>query len=313
MPLKAFCTARFSSAISAWVPIQRGCDHRCTYCIVPYVRGPEKNRAAGEVLREIQELADTGITEVILLGQTVNSYRWESWSFARLLRAAARTPGIRRVRFLSPHPNDVTEDLVEAMAEEEAVCEHLHLPLQAGADRTLKRMLRRHTVREYMDKVEMLRAAIPEIALSTDIIAAFPGETRDEFEGTLDVLREVGYDDVFTYRFSPRDGTPATRLPAEDAVPDDEARRRLDELIEVARQVQSQVSAHDVGRVDEVLVEKTGRHPGTVFGKTRRGKAVAFPGDPSLIGSYRQVKLVSTTGATFGGEEVQVATVVGSA
>jgi len=176
--------------------------------------------------------------------------------------------------------------------------------LQAGSDRTLKRMLRRHTIPEYLEKVDMLRTAIPEIALSTDIIAAFPGETTAEFDETLHLLRSIQFDDVFTYRFSPRDGTPATRFPAEDAVPEDEGRRRLDELIEVARKVQAEVSARDVGRVDEVLVEKLGRDAGFVFGKTRRGKAVTFCADASSIGSYRMVRLDRTTGATFIGSEV---------
>ena len=295
---------RRTSAISAWVPIQRGCDHRCTYCIVPYVRGPEKNRAAREVLEEVASLAAGGVTEVNLLGQTVNSYRSDTWSFPRLLRAVARTDGIRRVRFLSPHPNDVTEELVRVMADEASVCEHLHLPLQAGSDRTLKRMLRRHTVAEYLEKVDMLRTAIPDLAITTDLIVAFPGETEAEFEATLDVVRTVRFDDAFTYRFSPRDGTPATRLPASDTVSDEEGQRRLERLIEVARGIQSEISATEVGRVEEVLVEKEGRYDGTLLGRTRRGKAVAFPGDPASIGTYLTVRLDDTTGATFMGSEV---------
>jgi tRNA-2-methylthio-N6-dimethylallyladenosine synthase len=176
---------RRNSGISAWVPIQRGCDHRCTYCIVPYVRGPEKNRKPTEVLNEIAGLAGEGVTEVTLLGQTVNSYRYDAWAFPELLKAVARVPGIRRVRFTSPHPNDVTPELVEVMATEPAVVEQLHLPVQAGSNRTLKRMLRRYTVESFLEKVEWVRAAIPDIALSTDVIVAFPGETEEEFEETL--------------------------------------------------------------------------------------------------------------------------------
>src|SRR5690606_35799571 len=179
---------RRQSRVSAWVPVQRGCDYRCTYCIVPYVRGPEKNRAPENVLEEVRRVVEDGIPEVVLLGQTVNSYRHEDWDFARLLRAVARVDGIRRVRFTSPHPNDVTPELVEVMATEPTVCKQLHLPVQAGHNRTLKRMLRRYTVETFLDRVRMVREAIPGIALSTDIIVAFPGETREEFEATLDLV-----------------------------------------------------------------------------------------------------------------------------
>ena len=233
---------RRASRISAWVPVQRGCDHRCTFCIVPYVRGPEKNRKPGEVLWEIKEIADSGVTEVTLLGQTVNSYEADGQSFPDLLRSVARVPGIRRVRFTSPHPNDVTTDLLDVMAEETAVCEQLHLPLQAGSDRTLRRMLRRYTVEGFLEKVDLARAVIPDIGLSTDVIVAFPGETHDELQETLEVMRTVRFDDAYTYRYSPREGTPATRFPAADFVPDGEAQERLQRLIEVHRAIQAEIN-----------------------------------------------------------------------
>ena len=239
---------------SAWVPIQRGCDHRCTYCIVPYVRGAEKNRAAAEILAEVRGLADRGVTEVTLLGQTVNSYAWEDVTFPSLLRQVARVDGIRRVRYTSPHPNDVSEELVEVMAEEPAVCEHLHLPAQAGNDRTLRRMLRRYTVDSLLGKIDLVRSALPDIALSTDIIVAFPGETDDEFRDTLDLMRTVRFHEAYTYKYSARDGTPATRLPAEDFIDADEAQARLAELIEVARGIQAEINEGEVGRVEEVLI-----------------------------------------------------------
>ncbi len=292
---------RRSSSVAAWVPIQRGCDHRCTFCIVPYVRGPEKNRDPDELLAEIRGIAESGVTEVTLLGQTVNSYRYGDWSFSRLLSAVARVDGIRRVRFTSPHPNDVTADLVEVMAREPAVCEQLHLPLQSGNDRTLKRMLRRYTVDSFLEKVDMVRTAIPDIALSTDVIVGFPDETDAEFRDTLELMRQVRFDDAFTYKYSPRDGTPATRMPREWFVDDAVAQARLEELIEVARGIQSEINHGEVGRVEEVLVEKDARDPGHVLGRTRRNKVVAFPGDPHWFGSYRRVVLDSTTGATFGG------------
>jgi len=292
---------RRTSSVAAWVPIQRGCDHRCTFCIVPYVRGPEKNRNPDAVLAEVADLPGKGIREVTLLGQTVNSYRAGNWTFPRLLRAVARTPGIRRVRFTSPHPNDVTPELVEVMASEEAVCEQLHLPLQAGNDRTLKRMLRRHTVSEFMEKVDMVRSAVPDMALSTDLIVAFPGETDAEFRDTLSVVRRVRFDDAFTYRFSPRDGTPATRFPLEDRVPEAEAKARLSELIEVTRGIQAEINRSEVGRVEEVLLEKPGREEGFMMGRTRRNKVVVVPAEASLAGTYVNAELVETTGATFVG------------
>ncbi len=290
---------------SAWIPIQRGCDHRCTFCIVPYVRGGEKNRSATEVVDEVRRLAEGGVSDVTLLGQTVNSYAWEDWSFPDLLRAVARVDGIRRVWFTSPHPNDVTPRMVEVMATEPAVCEQLHLPAQSGSNRTLKRMLRRYTVETFLEKVDMVRAAIPDVSLSTDIIVGFPGETDEEFRATLDLMRTVRFDDAFTYRYSPRDGTPATRLPAEDFLPDDVAQARLEELIEVRLEIQREINQGEVGRVEEVLVEKEARGEGQILGRTRRNKVVAFPGDPAAIGSYTTVRLERTTGATFVGREVE--------
>lgn len=303
---------RRRSTISAWVPIQRGCDHRCTFCIVPYVRGPEKNRDPRLVLDEVRSIVDGGITEVTLLGQTVNSYEAEGTTFPELLRAVARVPGVRRVRFTSPHPNDVTEELIEVMAEEPAVCEQLHLPVQSGNDRTLKRMLRRYTVETVLEKVAMVRAGVPDIALSTDVIVAFPGETHSEFEDTLDLMREVRFDDAFTYRYSPREGTPATRLPADQFIPDEEGQARLDELIRVSRAIQAEINEGEVGRTEEVLVERKAKREGQLMGRTRRAKAVAFESSPDRIGEYARVRLDGTTGPTFHGTAVHVAEPAGA-
>jgi tRNA-2-methylthio-N6-dimethylallyladenosine synthase len=296
---------RRTSRISAWVPVQRGCNHRCTFCIVPYVRGPEKNRAPENVLEEIRGIAEQGITEVVLLGQTVNSWTWGEWQFPQLLRAAARVDGIRRVRFTSPHPSDVTPELVEVMATEPAVCKQLHLPAQSGHDRTLKRMLRRYTVAGYLETVELVRAAIPGIALSTDIIVAFPGESDDEYQATLDLMRSVRFDDAFLYKYSPREGTPATRLPRDQFIPADVAQARLERLIEVQRAIQAEINAGEVGRIVEVLVEREAKSPDDLLGRTDSYKVAAFPGDPALIGKYVRLQLVSTTGATFRGVLVE--------
>jgi tRNA-2-methylthio-N6-dimethylallyladenosine synthase len=295
---------RRTSRVSAWVPVQRGCDYRCTYCIVPYVRGPEKNRDPERVVDEVRGIAAQGITEVVLLGQTVNSWKGEGWRFSRLLRAVARVDGIRRVRFTSPHPNDVTDDLIEVMAEEPAVCRQLHLPVQSGHDRTLRRMLRRYTVASYMAKVERLRAAIPGIALSTDVIVGFPGETTDEYEATLDLVRAVRYDDAFLYKYSEREGTPATRLPRDQFVAADVAQERLERLIALHRRVQAEINAAEVGRVVDVLVEREARSDGDLLGRTESAKVAAFPGEASLIGRYLRVRLTATTGATFQAERV---------
>ncbi len=295
--------AKRASAVSAWVPIQRGCNYRCTYCIVPYVRGDEKNRDPRAILDEVRALAEQGVPEVVLLGQTVNSYEHGDWNFPRLLREVARTDGIRRVRFTSPHPNDFTRELVGVMATEPEVCEQLHLPVQSGSNRTLKRMLRRYTVEEYMEKVEWVREAIPGIALSTDVIVAFPGETEAEYEETLRLMRDVRFDEAYMYRYSPRDGTPATRLPAEQFIPEAEGQERLLGLINMQRQIMLEVNQAWVGRTVEVLVEKEGRRGG-VQGRTESNKTVNLEGTPDLIGSFVDVTLTSTTGATFNAERM---------
>ncbi len=305
---------RRRSTVTAWIPIQRGCNHRCTFCIVPYVRGSEKNRDPEEVLAETRQVARDGITEVTLLGQTVNSYRWggagagggagngADWSFARLLQAVARVPGIRRVRFTSPHPNDVTEELVEVMAREETVCEQFHLPVQSGSNRVLRRMLRRYTAESFMEKVALIRAALPGVALSTDVIVAFPGESEDDFEETLALLREVRFDDAFTYKYSPRDGTPATRLPARQFIGDEVGQQRLERLIATTRAIQKEINRGEVGRTEELLIERAARSEGMVLGRTRRAKAVVVQGSEDDIGRYVTARLTRTTGPTFVGE-----------
>src|SRR5919109_4877063 len=212
-----FTPLRFEG-VRAWIPVQRGCDYKCTYCIVPMTRGPERSRKLADVVRETEEVAAQEITEVTLLGQTVNSYHDGEHDFADLLRAVGAVGGIRRVRFTSPHPNDFSDRVIAAMAETPTVCEHVHLPMQSGSSRTLKRMLRRYTRETYLKCVERLRSAIPGLALTTDFIVGFPGETDEDFEETLSAVREVGFDDAFTFKFSPREGTPATRMPAEWAV-----------------------------------------------------------------------------------------------
>ncbi|WP_419949232.1 tRNA (N6-isopentenyl adenosine(37)-C2)-methylthiotransferase MiaB [Candidatus Palauibacter sp.] len=290
--------------VSAWITVQRGCDHRCTFCIVPYVRGGEKNRAPEAILAETRRAVADGFSEVVLLGQTVNSYRAGDWDFATLLRAVSRVDGIRRVRFTSPHPNDVTPDLLGVMAEEAAVCRQLHLPVQSGSNRVLKRMVRRYTAEAFLARVEATRREVPGIALSTDVIVGFPGETEADFAATLDLMRSVRFDDAYLYRYSKREGTPATRFPAADFVSDEVSGERLEHLIGVHRAIQREINESEVGSEREVLVEREARSPGDVLGRTEQNKVVAFPGDPTVIGDYMGVRLTGTTGATFMGERL---------
>src|SRR5256885_6124420 len=203
---------------SAFVTVQRGCDYRCTFCIVPMTRGPERSRKLADVVREVEGLVARGTTEVTLLGQTVNSYHDGEHDFADLLRAVGGVAGIRRLRFTSPYPTDFSQRVLAAMAQTPPVCEHVHLPVQSGSNRVLRRMLRRYTRERYLEVAAALRHAVPGIALTTDIIVGFPGETEQDFEETVSLVREVRFDDAYTFKYSPRDGTPAVKL--KDRVPD---------------------------------------------------------------------------------------------
>jgi tRNA-2-methylthio-N6-dimethylallyladenosine synthase len=294
-------SARRFEGVRAWIPVQRGCDYKCTYCIVPMTRGPERSRRLADVVREAREIAEHGTTEVTLLGQTVNSYHDGEHDFADLLRAVGAVPGIRRLRFTSPHPNDFSDRVIAAMAEVPSVCEHVHLPMQSGSTRTLRRMLRRYSREGYMDCVARLRAAVPSLAITTDIIVGFPGESDAEFEETISAVREVGFDDAFTFIFSARDGTPATRLPASMMVSADESRDRLQRLIEVVRDGARARNLALLGSRHEVLFERPSRRGTLLQGRTRQHRTVLVPGGASLIGQYRVVELTGTTGSTFTG------------
>lgn len=297
-------TPRRFDGVKAWIPVQRGCDYKCTYCIVPTTRGPERSRQLQEVMRETESVVASGISEIVLIGQTVNSYFDGVYDFADLLRAVGGVPGVKRLRFTSPHPNDFSERVIRAMAETESVCEHVHLPMQSGSSRTLKRMLRRYTRERYMDCVDELRAAIPNVALTTDIIVGFPGETEADFEETLSAVRSVGFDEAYTFKFSPRDGTPATRFPATETVSDEIASDRLARLISTIRSASRERNLKLLGERREVLVEKLARRGSLLQSRTRDFKTVMIPGDPSLIGRYLTVELTGTTGSTFIGRAV---------
>ena len=298
-------TPRRFDRVKAWIPVQRGCDYRCTYCIVPTTRGAERSRQLSDVVREVEAVAAEGISEVVLLGQTVNSYHDGCADFATLLRAVGRVNGIRRVRFTSPHPNDFSDAVIAAMAEVETVCEHVHLPMQSGSTRVLRRMLRRYTRDGYLECVSRLRDAIPGLCLTTDIIVGFPGETDEDFRETLSAVEAVGFDDAFTFKFSPREGTPATRLPESDTVPDEIATDRLARLIALVRSGARRRNLGLLGQRREVLVERTARRGDLLQARTRDFKTVLIPGEESMIGRYFTVELTGTTGSTFTGSPVR--------
>jgi tRNA-2-methylthio-N6-dimethylallyladenosine synthase len=290
--------------VKAWIPVQRGCDYKCTYCIVPTTRGPERSRQLADVVRETTAVVAEGMSEVVLLGQTVNSYTDGVHDFADLLRAVGGVPGIRRLRFTSPHPNDFSDRVIAAMAETAAVCEHVHLPMQSGSTRTLRRMLRRYTREGYVECVRRLRDAIPGLALTTDVIVGFPGETDEDFEETLSVVREIGFDDAFTFKFSPRDGTPATRFPESETVPDEIASDRLSRLVDTVRTATRGRNLQLLGTRHEILIEKAARRGELLQGRTRDFKTILVPGDETMIGSYAHVVITGTTGFTFTGAPI---------
>ena len=299
-------TPRRFDKVKAWIPVQRGCDYRCTYCIVPTTRGSERSRRLQDVVRETEAVVAEGMTEVVLLGQTVNSYNDGTHDFADLLRAVGTVPGIRRVRYTSPHPNDFSDRVIAALAEVPTVCEHVHLPMQSGSSRMLKRMLRRYTREGYFECVEKLRTAIPNVTLTTDIIVGFPGETDEEYEETLSAVREIGFADAFTFIFSPRDGTPATRMPAELTVPAEVASERLQRLVDTVRGATRARNMGLLGTRHEVLVEREAkRGESMLMTRTRDFKTVLVPGDGSMLGQYLTVEITGTTGSTFTGAVVR--------
>src|SRR5881394_1042001 len=286
-----------SSQVSAFVTVQRGCDYRCTFCVVPMTRGPERSRKLADVVGEVGRLAETGTTEVTLLGQTVNSYHDGKHDFADLLRAVGAVDGIQRLRFTSPYPTDFTPRVLDAMATTPAVCEYVHLPVQSGSSRTLRRMLRRYDRERYVDVVAALRAAVPGVALSTDIIVGFPGETEADFQETLSLVEQVAFDDAYTFKYSVREGTPAVRI--KDHVPEELKTARIGRLIELVRRIARRKNIGLVGTTHEVLVEGPAKRGALLQARTRTNKIALLEGPAAWIGTYRRVRLTGTTGSTF--------------
>jgi tRNA-2-methylthio-N6-dimethylallyladenosine synthase len=306
---RAFAAAlpeRRERRFQAWVQVSMGCNSVCSYCIVPAVRGRETSRRQGEVLAEVHRLAEEGVREVTLLGQNVNSYgRDVGSSFAELLRAVDSVDGIDRIRFTSPHPKDFRRDVIAAMADCAAVCEHAHLPLQSGSSRVLKAMRRTYSRERYLRLVDDLRTGIPDLALTTDIIVGFPGETEDDFRETLEVVEEVGFDGAFTFVYSPRAGTEAAAMA--DQVPDEVKRDRIERLVEVVQRVAAEQNAQRIGRVEEVLVEGPSRHEQQLLrGRTRRNTTVNFSGK-AAPGELVPVEIAGATSTTLSGTHLAAA------
>ena len=285
--------SRRKSAWHAWVSISIGCNNSCTFCIVPAVRGKEVSRRLGDIVSEVESLVDEGVVEVTLLGQNVNSYGRDldgTPMFSRLLRALNEVDGLERVRFTSPHPKDFRADTVAAMADCGVVCEHIHLPVQAGSDRMLRRMKRAYTRKSYLDKVQMVRAAIPGVAISTDIIVGFPGETDDEFDETLSLVSEARYDAAFTFQYSARPMTAAADMDGQ--VPKMIVQERFERLTALQDTVSLERNRRHLGEIHEVIVEGASKkNPTRLSGRTRHNKLVHFRSDGARDGSFRSVRI----------------------
>lgn len=274
----------------ASIPIMYGCNNFCTYCIVPYVRGRERSRRAENILEDVRSVAKDGYREVMLLGQNVNSYSSDGISFPQLLHMVCRVDGIERIRFMTSHPKDLSDELIDAIASEPKICKQLHLPVQAGSDKVLKMMNRKYTCDEYLALVQKVKEKIPDIVLTTDIIVGFPGETDEDFECTLDVLRKVEYDTIFSFIYSKRVGTPAADMP--DVMTDEEKHKNFDRLLEVQNKISARKNDEYLGRTEIVLVEgESKNNPETLTGRTEGGKVVNFLGDKSQTGRFVKVKI----------------------
>lgn len=285
------------------VNIMFGCNNFCSYCIVPYVRGRERSRQPEDILAELQKLVSEGVVEVMLLGQNVNSYGKtleHPVTFAQLLRQIEEIEGLRRIRFMTSHPKDLSEELIQVMRESKKICHHLHLPVQSGSTRILKVMNRRYTKEQYLELVERIREAVPDISLTTDIIVGFPGESEEDFLETMDVVERVRFDSAFTFIYSRRTGTPAASM--EEAVPEEVVKDRFDRLLTRVQQISSKVCARDLHTTREVLVETVDDHlDGYVTGRMDNNTVVHFPGDSSLIGTIVPVYLEESKGFYYMG------------
>jgi tRNA-2-methylthio-N6-dimethylallyladenosine synthase len=290
----------------AYLTIIEGCDKACSYCVVPYTRGPERSRASDSILKEVRQLSELGYSEVQLLGQTVNSYAdptSRKMRFSELLLAVASVAGIRRVRFTTSHPSEFTRDIVEAIESEPKICDHVHLPVQSGSTKILREMQRTYTREEYLGKIAMLRRAKRPIAITTDVIVGFPGETETHFEETLSLLEEVRYDSLFAFKYSPRPNTPS--LSMKDSIPEEEKSRRLGVLQEKQREIQTARNTELIGAAFEILVSGKSRRENQWFGYTTSHRVVNFASqERELLGTYVQVRVTGAGPNNLVGEQV---------
>ena len=286
------------------VNIMFGCNNFCSYCIVPYVRGRERSREPKDIIREIENLVADGVVEIMLLGQNVNSYGKNlenPVTFAELLREINNIEGLKRIRFMTSHPKDLSDELIEAMKDCDKVCKHFHLPLQSGSSRILKIMNRHYDKEQYLEEVEKLRKAVPDIALTTDIIVGFPGETEEDFLETVDVVKRVRYDSAFTFIYSKRTGTPAATM--DNQVPDDVVKDRFDRLLKEVQTISNEKAMMLEGKTMKVLAEEMdGQDDKLITGRLDNNAIVHFPGDASMIGNIYNVKLVECKGFYYMGE-----------
>jgi tRNA-2-methylthio-N6-dimethylallyladenosine synthase len=287
-------------AFTAFITIMRGCDNFCSYCIVPYVRGRERSRPVDDILKEAANAGKQGFRDITLLGQNVNSYNYKNVHFPELLRKINELEIIKRIRFITSHPKDLSDWLIDAMSACPKVCEHIHLPLQAGDNQVLARMNRGYTIEHYLELITKLRAAIPEIAITTDLIAGFPGETEDQFNSTLAAMEKIRFDYAFMFKYSVRTGTKAETF--SDSVPESDKLNRLERMIQLQGEITHSKSREQIGREVEVLVEKISkRNESELAGKTRDFKIVVFPADEKLIGHFVKVEIIDAAGWTLKG------------
>lgn len=297
---------RRDNPLRAYLTIIEGCDKACSYCVVPFTRGPERSRSSASILEEVRQLVDLGYTEVQLLGQTVNSYRDPSprhMSFAELLNAVAAVPGMRRVRFTTSHPRDFGPDIIQAMDSTPVLCDHVHLPVQSGSNRVLKAMLRTYTREEYIEKLELIRSAKRPTSVTSDLIVGFPGESETEFAETLSLLDVAQYDGAFSFKYSPRPNTSAQHMP--DAIPEEEKGRRLAALQDKQRQIQTRRNEALIGETLEVMVDHHHEKTGQWAGRTSSNRVVNFTSPRgSLLGQYLPVRVLRASPNSLVGEEV---------
>lgn len=290
----------------AWVSVMYGCNNFCSYCIVPYVRGRERSREPEAVIREVKELVKAGCSEVSLLGQNVNSYGKDldtQIDFSDLMRMVNEIEGVERIRFMTSHPKDLSDKLIQTIAECDKVCKQLHLPFQAGSNKILEQMNRRYTKEEYLEKIRKVKEAIPNISLSTDVIVGFPTETNEDFEETLDVLKKVKYDNIFSFIYSRREGTPAAKL--DFVLSDEEIHNNFDRLLEVQNEISLKKNKSYVGKVERILVDGVSKtNPDMLSGRCDSSKIVNFKGDMSLVGKYINVKITEAHTWSLNGEKV---------